>query len=77
MKNVARKSRHGKPCIPSVRKDDWTLDAKAIRRGVTARQLLQKGLPTLRQARKMLQSVEASNNVHVGGGRFVISSAAA
>ena len=56
MKNVARQSRHGKPCIPSVRKDDWTLDAKAIRRGVTARQLVESGrAATLRQARKTLQ----------------------
>lgn len=59
MKMVARQSRHGKPCVPSNRKDDWTLDAKAIRRGVVARQLVSNGsAPTLRQARKMLQRGE-------------------
>ena len=59
MKMVVRQSRHGKPCVPSTRKDDWTLDSKALRRGVTARQLVSNGrAPTLRQARKMLQKGE-------------------
>lgn len=51
-----RQSRHGKPCVPSTRKDNPTLDANAVRRGVTARQLVEKGrATTLRQARKVLQ----------------------
>lgn len=58
-KNDSRVSRHGKPCVPSNRKDNPTLDAKAIRRGVTARELVANGrAPTLRQARKILQKGE-------------------
>jgi hypothetical protein len=51
-----RQSRHGKPCVPSTRKDNPSLDANTLRRGVTARQLVEKGrAATLRQARKVLQ----------------------
>jgi hypothetical protein len=55
-KSVVRASRHGKPCVPSTRKDNPTLDAKALRRGVTARELVAAGrATTVRQARKVLQ----------------------
>lgn len=58
-KSVSRVSRHGKPCVPSNRKDNPSLDAKAVRRGVTARELVTAGrAPTLRQARKILQRGE-------------------
>lgn len=56
MSNNIRASRHGKTCVPSTRKDNPSHDAKAVRRGVTARELVAAGrAPTVRQARKILQ----------------------
>jgi len=59
MKIVSRASRHGKAHAPRTSKENPTLDSIAVRRGVTAREIVQKGLAaSLRQARKLLQKLD-------------------
>jgi len=59
MNIVSRASRHGKAHAPRKSKENPTLDSIAVRRGVTARAIVQQGLAvTRRQARKLLQKLD-------------------